>query len=365
MRYTDSMDKPKVVILSTFLSPLRSGAEACAEEVALALSEKYDITVVTARMQRKLPREDRLQEKVPIIRVGLGWGWDKWLYPFLVPRVVKKLQPRLIHAVLETFAGAALHRCRKKVPLAKRLLTLQTTNRDFLKKKIVLSANKVTAISTALMRIANGYGVQDAVRIPNGIHLKAIQHATEGNTRVFGRILFVGRLEPVKGVDTLLHALTTVRQEFSHASLHIVGDGGERAKLKFLAEKLLIADHVTFTGRKDPPELYQEFAQAEVFCGLSRSEALGNVFLEAQAAGCAVVATNVGGIPDIVKDGETGFLVQPGNAEVAAEAIKKLLHGEELRKQMSETGKKNAANYDWSAIAAKYGEEYEKILRVL
>ncbi len=85
--------------------------------------------------------------------------------------------------------------------------------------------------------------------------------------------------------------------------LRIVGDRSQRKHLEQLAHDLKITDRLTFVGRLTPDKVADEFAQASIFCGLSRSEALGNVFLEAQAAGCAVVAMNVGGIPDIVKNG--------------------------------------------------------------
>ncbi|OGJ55184.1 hypothetical protein A3D11_03890 [Candidatus Peribacteria bacterium RIFCSPHIGHO2_02_FULL_49_16] len=366
IRYTCGMEKPKVVILSTFLSPLRSGAEACAEEVALGLSDRYEVTVVTAKMRRDLEREaisGKREAPVRIIRVGFGCMFDKWLYPFLASRVAKSLKPDIIHAVLETFAGLALYRCRKAVPEAKRILTLQTTNRKFLKKRIVQSADKVTAISSVLVRIAKEYERDDVISIPNGIHLEAIQRAIKEVKKIFGRILFVGRLEPMKGVDTLLHTFALIRKEFPHASLHIVGDGSERTRLKFLSEKLLIVDSITFTGRMDPPNLYREFAEAEVFCGLSRSEALGNVFLEAQAAGCVVIATRIGGISDIVKSGETGILVSPNNPQEAADAIKEVLYGEKLRMRMTEAGMQNAQKYDWSVIVEKYKRVYEEMMK--
>jgi len=365
IRYTCEMEKPKVVILSTFLSPLRSGAEACAEEVALGLSDQYEVTLVTAKMRRDLEREamsGKREASVRIIRVGFGCMFDKWLYPFLAPQVAKSLKPDIVHAVLETFAGLALYRCRKAVPKAKRILTLQTTNRKFLKKRIVQSADKVTAISSVLVRIAKEYERDDVISISNGIHLEAIRMARKEVKKIFGRILFVGRLEPMKGVDTLLDAFALIRKEFPHASLHIVGDGSERMRLKFLSEKLLIVDSITFTGRMDPPNLYREFAEAEVFCGLSRSEALGNVFLEAQAAGCVVIATRIGGIPDIVKSGETGILVSPNSPEEAADAIKEVLYGEKLRMQMAEAGMQNAQKYDWSVIVEKYKKVYEEVL---
>lgn len=351
--------KKKVVILSAFLSPLRSGAEACVEEVAIALSEQYDITIVTARHRKDLPKKDMLRGKVAVRRVGLGCSFDKWLYPFLAPQVVFDMKPDIIHAVLESFAGLAMMLCSKRSK-AKRVLTCQSTNLTYkglanakwLVKRMHKNAEKLTVISRALQERAASYGRDDAVLIPNGVHLRDIPMAE----KVFGRILFVGRLEPMKGIDTLLEAMTKLPD---HARLRIVGDGSLRQKLQVQANLMGLEKRVTFAGFVPVPDVFEEYAKAEIFCGLSRQEALGNVFFEAQAAGCGVIGTNIEGIPDIIQDGENGLLVPPDNPEAAAAALNKLLDDQQLRHQLAEAGRENAKRFDWSILAKKYAEVYE------
>ncbi len=353
------MTNTRVVILSAFLTPFRSGAEACAEEVAMRLSDRFDITIVTAKLRGGLPRTDMLQGKVPVIRVGLGCSFDKWLYPLLAPLAARKLKPDVIHAVLETFAGLALLVTRWTGPRAKRILTLQTTNRNFLRGLIIRSADTVTAISSVLVSQAKSHGC-DPVLIPNGIPLKEIGAAVQSHKKAPLRLLFVGRLEKMKGVDTMLHAFSLLPSPSPVPSphLHIVGSGSQDAALKTLARELHVDDRVTFLGRLSGPDLFREYAEAEIFCGLSRSEALGNVFLEAAAARCAVVATNVGGIPDIVQDGITGLLVPPDDHVAATHALHRLLTDVLTRCAMADAGAKQAASYDWSAIAERYAALY-------
>jgi glycosyltransferase involved in cell wall biosynthesis len=165
-------------------------------------------------------------------------------------------------------------------------------------------------------------------------------------------------MEPMKGIDTLLRAVSDERLAMSHWTLRIVGSGSEEASLKALAQELGISDRVTFVGRLVGRAVFDEYAQAEIFCGLSRSEALGNVFLEAQSAGCAVIAPNVGGIPDIVKDRETGMLVPPDDQELSTQVIQRLLSDAELRSQLMEAGTKNALTYDWARIRQYYADVY-------
>ena len=346
--------KPRVVILSAFLSPFRSGAEACAEEVALRLVDDYDITIVTTRLRRDLPKRDQLQGKVPVIRVGFGFGFDKWLYPFLAPLAVRKLKPQLVHAVLETFAGLALMFCP-----GKKLLTLQTTNRGLLKGSIIRSADRVTAISDVLVRHAQQQGVK-AERIPNGIDLAALETARNKYPKIPGRILFVGRLEAMKGVDTLLHAFAALG--YGATKLRIIGSGSQHFALEALSRKLGIADRVSFAGYVSSEHIAKEYAEAPIFCALSRSEALGNVFIEAMAAGCAVVATNIGGIPEIVRDGVTGLLVAPDDPAAAAEAMQRLLADKILCQTFGSAGMEYANGCGWDAIAPQYARLYQMLL---
>ncbi|MBI1813303.1 glycosyltransferase family 4 protein [Candidatus Peregrinibacteria bacterium] len=326
--------------------------------------------ILTARLRRSLPRRDRLPGGVLLVRIGFGCRLDVLLFPLLAPFVARRFRPRIVHAVLESYAGLALILCRWIVPGAKRLLTLQSTNARFLLGTIHRFPHAITAISEALIRRGKTHGRDDITLIPNGVSLRLIEEACGRYPKRTGRILSVGRLEPMKGVDTLLRAFAMLMRLPQSSGgevtdLHIVGDGSQRGALECLAHDLGILNRVRFLGYIPTPAVYGEFAQAEIFCGLSRSEALGNVFLEAQAAGCAVLATNVGGIPEIVHDEETGILVAPDDPSVAAAHVRALLDDAALRTRLTEAGRTNAQRYDWKEIAERCGEVYQKLLRNL
>ncbi|TSC59199.1 MAG: glycosyltransferase [Candidatus Peregrinibacteria bacterium Greene0416_19] len=373
--------RARIVILSAFATPYRSGAEACAEEIAKRLLPRYDVTIVTARMRRDLPRSTKIAGGVPLLRVGIGSErLDPWLFPLLAPFHVRRLRPVLIHAILETFAGLALHWCGFFSKKSKRLLTLQTTNRSFLKSTILRSPDAVTAISSALVRSGRERGRTDIELISNGVDLPALRQACERYPKMSGRILFVGRLEPMKGIDILLRSCAEIFSEPGARGVkptwgprplygapgcmdvRIVGDGSQRRSLEKLAHGLGVAGHVQFLGYLPPAAVCREFAQAEIFCGLSISEAMGNVFLEAQAAGCAVIGTRVGGIPDIVKDGETGLLIPPNDVNTAAWALKALLTDAHLRSRLQEAARRHAEEYDWDIVAGRYATVYDRLL---
>lgn len=356
--------RPRVVLLSAFFSPYRSGAEACAEEIAVRLSSAYEIIVVTSRLSRELPTRD-IVRGITVVRLGMGTRMDPWLFPFLAPGIVRMLKPKIVHAILESFAGLALVFCRMVAPKAKRILTLQSTNTSLFLASMHSTAHVITAISSVLVRRAARFGRSDVVRISNGISLHDIQSSHENFKKESGRILFVGRMESMKGIDTLLRAFAELCKNPSapsNAHLHLVGEGSQRVAMENLSKKLGVHERSEFLGHLTDVKLHREFAEAEIFVGLSRSEALGNVFLEAQAAGCAVLATNTGGIPDIVHNEKTGLLVPPDDSHAAAAALLTLLQDQGLRERLAKAGEENVQRYDWDLIAPKYGEIYKNLL---
>ena len=326
------------------------------EEIPLILKDTYDFTIITARLRHDLPRKDQISG-IPVFRIGLGLPIDKWIFPFLVPIACRKFRPDIVHAVLESFAGLALVFCRWSVPRASRILTCQSTNTSLLVGMMHRSADRITVLSAVLKERAKKFGRSDAVIVPNGIHVKSFPE----REKVSGRILFAGRLEPMKGVDTLLDAFAIVIKHVPHAHLRIVGNGSLRESLSSRHSELVERRRVIFAGFVPVPNVYEEFSKAEIFCGLSRHEAFGNVFLEAQAAGCAVIGTNLEGIPDIVRDGETGVLVPKDDPDAAAKAMITLLQDNGLRMRLASAGKESAKGFDWPLIAQKYAEIYEEL----
>ncbi|MDR3631674.1 MAG: glycosyltransferase family 4 protein [Desulfocapsaceae bacterium] len=123
------------------------------------------------------------------------------------------------------------------------------------------------------------------------------------------RYLYIGRLSPEKGLDTLLHAYAQVKAQKPSASLIIVGDGPEREILEGLALQLNLGDAVRFVGSKRGTDLFQEYSRATCFVLPSRSEPWGLVINEALSYGCPVIVSErCGCIPELVIEGKTGFM---------------------------------------------------------
>jgi glycosyltransferase involved in cell wall biosynthesis len=136
-----------------------------------------------------------------------------------------------------------------------------------------------------------------------------------------GFLLFVGNFYPVKGVRYLLEAFSIVSELAPRLSLVLVGDGVERKDLEVLARDLGLKDRTWFVGRRPHEEIALWMNAAEMLCLPSLSEGLPNVILEAHACGIPVVASDVGGVKEVLKEGEGGYLCRSGDPNSLAQAI--------------------------------------------
>ena len=151
-------------------------------------------------------------------------------------------------------------------------------------------------------------------------------------------VLSVGRLAPEKGHDTLVRAFRKVVDEMPSAKLAIAGLGSQQGPLEKLIAEQNLKEHAHLIGfRDDIPALYAE-ADLSVLAPVA-GESFGIALLEAFASGRACVATDVGGVKDLVVDGETGYLVKPRDEEAIAQALLKCLRDKDLREKMAQTGK--------------------------
>lgn len=175
-------------------------------------------------------------------------------------------------------------------------------------------------------------------------------------------ILFTGRLTKVKGVIYLLQALVMLKDKNPNFKALIIGDGPDRPELVAYVAEHGLEDNVEFLGWVDKAELPQYYHAADVMVGLSLHEALGIVFIEAQACGVPVVASRVGGIVDIVVDNETGFLVDAKSPDQAYEKLLQLSTDTQLQKKMSHAATKEInEHFSWDNVARRYKEVFDKL----
>jgi len=193
-----------------------------------------------------------------------------------------------------------------------------------------------------------------------------------------GRVLlFVGRIEPLKGLDVLIEAISIMRQKDvlkeNPFCLTIIGgeaedstddDNIEMSRIKELSEKYGLMDLVTFLGKKSQDSLPYYYSAAEAVVVPSQYESFGMVALEAMACGTPVVASQIGGLPYIVQDGITGFTVPVDDPQELASRLISLIQDPALRDRMGKQAVQVAQDYAWDKIASKLLVVYEDMLRV-
>jgi L-malate glycosyltransferase len=168
-------------------------------------------------------------------------------------------------------------------------------------------------------------------------------------------------LRPEKDLETFLRACRIVQRAIPNARFVIVGEGPERKKLEQLSSELSIGTTVSFLGARD--DISDLLAAMDVFVLTSRTESFPNAVLEAMAVGCPVVATNVGGVPEIVRDENTGFLAEVGNADRIASRMIHLLQNPQLRAEMSARAVKRVReDYSVEHISEDLQNLYRRLL---
>jgi glycogen(starch) synthase len=215
-----------------------------------------------------------------------------------------------------------------------------------------IACRRAAAVITLTERLATrvrGCGAPVHV-VPSGVRGPAFTAAPTGGAG----IVFVGRLHAQKGVDTLVRAAALL----PGVPVTLAGDGPERAAVELLARQLGVTDRVRVTGFRPHREVPALLAGADVVVLPSRYEELGTALVEAMAAGRPVVASAVGGIPELVRDGVDGLLVPPGDPAALAGAIEKLLADPDLAATLGASGRARVAEHDWAVLAARVLDVY-------
>ena len=242
-----------------------------------------------------------------------------------------------------------------------RLLTLHSPlrepGRDTLQNRLMLEADKVVAISRSVFEDAVDAMPSVAsklVRITNALPASAVP----ASPLPFAppRLLFIGRLSTEKAADTAIRATAFARDRGYHFDLEIAGDGPQRSQLQALTRSLDLDDHIHFSGWMAPECIPALINTATAILVPSRwREPFGLVALQAMQMGRPVIASAVGGLPEIVEDGEAGLLVAPDDVPAMAHAILRLLGNPEITTRMGmAAGLRARQKFDFNLLVDAY-----------
>jgi len=364
----------RILIFSTAYFPFVGGAEIAVKEITDRLPD-WQFDLICARIQLGLTDTERIGN-VTVHRCGIGHSVDKYLLPILGVWRAVMLMSRVpvVWSILSSYGGFTALVYTLFRPKTKLLLTLQEgdplehyTERTGwltgLHKRIFVRADAVQVISAFLGDWARRMGFNGTPEvIPNGVDVArfAQRLSTErrqqlreswGVTTEDVVLVTASRLSLKNGVDDLIRSLVHLP---ANVKAVIAGEGEDREMLKALATQLGVPGRVIFLGARSHDELPGILQASDIFVRASLTEALGNSFLEAMAAGVPIIGTPVGGIPDFLTDGETGVFCQPRDPASIARAVRRIQTEQGLREKISRQAMLLVRDrYDWSTIVER------------
>ena len=238
-------------------------------------------------------------------------------------------------------------------------------------QKVLSTADGVASTSEAMARqvlaVMAGRPLRSALAItPFGVDTARFCPGAAGRPGAPLVIGTVKTLAPKYGIDTLFRAFAMLAADAGPpACLRVVGGGPQRAELEVLARTLGVAERVQFIGSVDHADVPAQLEGFDIFVAASRldSESFGVAVIEASACGLPVVVTRVGGLPEVVREGETGLVVERDDPAGLAQALRRLLDDPALRARLGRAGRERVAEkYEWSACVRHMVEVYTALL---
>ena len=207
------------------------------------------------------------------------------------------------------------------------------------------------------------YYIHNGIEIPSDEEIGRLSEKYGKTTDTIG-IVNVGRFIPERKYDVLIKAFGQVHQKRPCTKLTLVGDGPCRDDLEKLALELGLQQHINFTGLVPINEVPGNLVQNDIYVSATTVETHGNSVSEAAAYGLPIVTTNVGFPAELVRDGETGFVVEPNSVEQLAEAMEKFLGNEDFRKKAGQAMRRRLfeLNLSWQQCAEQTFEVYNDLL---
>ena len=382
----------RLLFINYEFPPLGGGAGQANARIAREMAAMgHEVTVLTSAY-RGLPREETLngfkiiriptlrlrQEKCGVIEMAVFMLSSIW---FGV-RLAKKFRPHVSISFFTIPSGPAAWAIKKicSIPYIVSLrggdvpgfmpqqLWFYHRVTARLIRFIWKGAHAVVANSEGLKKLALRTARDLAIEmIPNGVDIdffsqrgsrplppEALKAFFE-KEKATVRILSVGRLSSQKAIDQLLLAFSTVQKEVSRpVQLWIVGDGPQRRLLEKMIIDLNLEDSVFLMGWRDRDTLRTFYSSADCFVLPSLDEGMPNALLEAMAAGLPIVATDVAGSSELVKEGVNGLLVPPASPAALAQALISLVTDDPLRSRMAKSSSERVLGYNWKEVASGY-----------
>ena len=374
----------KILLVTPYYHPKIGGLENYARQLALALKilHGHEIVIVTSNHQTK----KTIVEVVDDMKIYRLPYWFKYsntpinpFWPIMIHRIIKREQPAIVHShtpVPSMSDAAALASGRLPFVITYHAATLTKTGSPIFNLAVALyshyeritfsRANRIFTVSDFVRDQLKDSAKNKSSVIPNSIWEREIKKRLQPDDPNF---IFIGSLDSThgwKGLASTIHAISEYKSAYDpNVTLTIVGDGDARSRYEELVRNLKIQENVEFVGAKTGTEKDRllENATALVAYPNSGNDAFPTVFLEAWAKYVPVVAASLGPIPSLIKDGLTGYLIEPNNPKALAAGLFKVASNSESRRRVAANAAKLVRKqYTWENQSARMVQELEALI---
>ena len=370
----------RILQVSAYLHPDEGGSQRYCYQLSQRLAQRgHEVHIVTSKLDRNLPSEQE-KDGLHIHRCfSAGKIWRTNPATVVIHKLVN-IKADVLHAhsyIFLTSNQAALARKLVGTPFLLHLhggLDYSPLTNDFsaqlrfhfknafydptVGKWTIEAADAVGCISKTDKKLAkNKWNINEEKLYwaPNAISSREFYRRNSDDTL---NVVFIGHAEAWKGIRVFLEVVELVRRERPDVNFFIVGEGSHKAPMRFKSSN----EHMRSLGPVPHEIIPKVLSRASVLVLPSYTEGLPTVCLEALASGVPVVASRIGGLPEVVIDGRTGYLFPPGNAELSAERVLDLLSDEQLRRRMGNRGRRLVQrHYTWDTVVKKIERIYESI----
>ncbi len=377
----------RIVLITDLFFPNVGGVESVVYNLAKEFTDKnHDVTIIAAKTPRNLLSYEmingidvyRLHFILPALRLIsiLGFFTIGIITNLRFIWLLRKIKPHIVntHFVYANGSYTLLSKKLLNYPLIVSVhgndiqqFPLESKICKWVLKNLLNSADFVTGCSASLLKDANQIApeIQNKSQpMPNGIDLHEFEFKKKYlNARPY--IFSIGRFVHKKGFDILIKAFKQVADKKPGIDLIIAGKGEEWQKCAHLIDELGLKERIKLHGFVERNEVIKLYNGCEFFVLPSRREPFGITNLEAMAAGKAMIAADVDGVPEIIRNGENGILFAPENINELAEKILWLFDNNEIKENMGRCGRLLVERkYDWQSIADRYIKIYETNVRI-
>jgi len=377
----------RIALLSSFFYPHVGGTEKYVEDLAAELARRgHWVTVFTHTAANG--DASALRKGFRIVRLPTLWGRYQPLLSLIPYRFLSGFDVLHSHLPPTHFAQAVTRRLGRiphvvtyhcdleinesfwivKVP--RWAIKLVNRYSAWARARLLEGSDRIIATSASYAADSPVLSRFEAKVVPIGVDVEKFKAAAEEiaggrELRRPDRLLYVGRLSPSKGIDSLIEALALVRSRGVDVALHVVGGGELLPKLKRLARSLGVGEAVTFSGEVPFEGLVRAYLEATalVLPSVVRIEAFGIVQLEALVLGTPVIASDLSGVREVVERSGGGYLFERGRSRALAETITYALANPEVTRRKAEAGQAYVrANYTWSSVADEIERLYHSAI---